>query len=81
MGFTTNQWAIVALVFILGWLLGLLSRSDRGWRRRYEEEHAALVALRKEHDAHVRATNARIAELERHQPAVGAGMVIAIGRA
>ena len=26
MDFTINQWAIIALVFILGWLLGLASR-------------------------------------------------------
>jgi predicted flap endonuclease-1-like 5' DNA nuclease len=81
MSFTINQWAIIALVFVLGWLLGLLSRSDRNWRRRYEEERAAHHALRTEHDARVTASNARIADLERHEPAVGAGTAGAVAAA
>jgi len=81
MSFTINQWAILALVFVFGWLLGLLSRSDRNWRRRYEEEHAAHAALRTEHDARVKAANARIADLERHEPAVGAGTAGAVAAA
>ena len=70
MSFTINQWAILALVFVLGWLLGLLSRSDRGWRRRYEEERAAHLALRSEHDKRIAAANTRTAELDRSEPVV-----------
>jgi predicted flap endonuclease-1-like 5' DNA nuclease len=81
MSFTINQWAILALVFVLGWLLGLLSRSDRNWRRRYEEERAAHHALRTDHDARIQASNARIADLERHEPAVGAGTAGAVAAA
>lgn len=74
MAFTTNQWAILFLVLVLGWLLGLASRSGGGkWRRRYEEERAEHAALREGQDARVAAANARIAELERHAPAIGAG--------
>lgn len=46
--FTTNQWIIVLLVLLLGWLLGLMSRSSgRHWRRAYENEHAARTTLEK----------------------------------
>ena len=74
MNFTVNQWAILALVLVLGWLLGLMSRSGGGkWRRDYERERAEHAKLRAEHDARVAAANKRIAELERHEPHVGAG--------
>ena len=54
MAFTTNQWALVALVFVAGWLLGLMSRSNGGrWRREYEREREAHLALRRDHDAHI----------------------------
>ncbi|SFR82559.1 hypothetical protein [Sphingomonas jatrophae] len=67
--FTTNQWAILALVLVLGWLLGLLSRNGGGrWRRAYEEERARREA----EEARIAAANTRIAELERHAP-VGVG--------
>jgi predicted flap endonuclease-1-like 5' DNA nuclease len=80
MGFTTNQWAIVVLVLVLGWLLGLLSRSGSGrWRRAYEEEHAA----RQSADAHLAAARARSTELERQLAGhpVGPGTAAAIGAA
>lgn len=53
MAFTTNQWAVVALLFVAGWLLGLMSRSSGGgrWRRDYEREHEAHLALRRDYDA------------------------------
>ena len=54
MAFTTNQWAIVALVFVAGWLLGLMSRSSgKRWRRDYEREREAHLALRRDYDAHL----------------------------
>lgn len=82
MDFTTNQWAILALVLVLGWILGLLSRAGGGkWRRAYEEERDRHLALRKEHDARVAAANARIADLERHEPAVGSGTATAVAAA
>jgi predicted flap endonuclease-1-like 5' DNA nuclease len=62
MGFTANQWAILALVLILGWLLGLLSRSGGArWRRSYEEERVA----RQRAESRLSAADARIATLER----------------
>ena len=59
--FTTNQWAILFLVFVLGWLLGLISRSGgKKWKRAYEAERDA----RADEQAELEAARARIAELE-----------------
>ena len=77
MGFTANQWAILALVLVLGWLLGLLSRSGGArWRRAYEQERVAREAAETRHVA----ARARIAELERTHP-VGPGTAAAVGAA
>lgn len=49
---TPTQWAILALVLVLGWILGLLSRSGGGkYRRELAEERAARKA---EAEAHAR---------------------------
>ena len=59
--FTTNQWAILFLVLVLGWLLGLVSRSGgKKWKRAYEAERDA----RADEQAELEAARARIAELE-----------------
>jgi len=80
MGFTVNQWAIVGLVLVLGWLLGMLSRSGGArWRRAYEEERSA----RQDADVQLAAARGRIADLERQvagHPIV-AGTAAAIGAA
>lgn len=80
MALTANQWAILALVLVLGWLLGLLSRSGGAkWRRAYEEEQAA----RRVAEHRLTASRERIAELE-HQVAghpIGAGTAASIGAA
>jgi predicted flap endonuclease-1-like 5' DNA nuclease len=80
MGFTPNQWAIVALVLVLGWLIGLLSRSGGAkWRRAYNDE----IAARKNAEAQLAAARERIAELERQATGhpVGPGTAGAIGAA
>ena len=70
MGFSTEQWAVLLLVLILGWLLGLMSRSGGGrYRRELDEERRANEAYRREHEARIAAANSRIAELERERPA------------
>jgi hypothetical protein len=59
--FTTNQWAVVALVLVAGWLLGLMSRSGSGkWRRAYDDEHANHLALRRDYDAQRRDYDAHL---------------------
>ncbi len=50
--FTTNQWIVVALVLVAGWLLGMMSRSGGAkWRTQYEAERDAHARLRRDHDA------------------------------
>jgi predicted flap endonuclease-1-like 5' DNA nuclease len=62
MGFTSNQWAILALVLVLGWLLGLASRSGGAkWNRVYHAELAARQAA----ETRLATSEARVAELER----------------
>jgi predicted flap endonuclease-1-like 5' DNA nuclease len=68
--FTTNQWVILFLVFVLGWLLGLLSRSSKKWRLAYETERDARIDEQREHAAALETSQARIAELERQRPVV-----------
>lgn len=80
--FSTNQWVILLLVLVLGWLLGLLSRSGGAkWRRLYEQERAERQSLTDAQEARIAAANTRIAELERHAPAMGAGAAGSIGAA
>lgn len=59
--FTTNQWVVLALVLILGWLLGLYMMSGgRKWRRSFEQERAARIAA----DAECDRLSARVVDLE-----------------
>lgn len=68
--FTTNQWVVLFLVLVLGWLLGLISRSGGAkWRRSYEAERDARVEEQRAHAAALEAAHARVAELERQRPA------------
>jgi predicted flap endonuclease-1-like 5' DNA nuclease len=73
--FTTNQWAILFLVLLLGWLLGLVSRQGGAkWRRAYEAERDARIEEQRDHAATLDAANARIAELERARVAAPAAV-------
>ena len=54
--FTVTQWAIVILVFVAGWLLGLASHpGGRKWRERYAAEREAHASVRRDADARVAA--------------------------
>ncbi len=67
MSFTTNQWAILALVLLLGWLLGLASRSGgRRWKLEASEERARRRTI----EERLAVAHQRIAELERQAPVV-----------
>jgi len=78
MTFTTNQIVILALVLVLGWLLGLASRSGGAkWKAQAAEDRARADAA----EARIAAADARIAELERHAPAVGVGTAGSIAAA
>jgi len=79
--YSTNDWAILLLVLILGILLGLLARGGSGrYRREAEAERAARIESERA-EAHVRAANERIAELERHAPPIGTDTAAAVGAA
>ncbi len=66
---TTDQWAILFLVLVLGWLLGLVSRTGgKKWKRAYEAERDA----RADEQAELAAARARIAELEAAVPVTAA---------
>lgn len=86
---TPTQWATLALVLVLGWVFGLLSRSGgKRWKQELAAERSSRAEERKGYeerlranDARVEASNKRIAELETHAPAtVGAGAVGAAAR-
>jgi hypothetical protein len=63
--FTVEQWLIVALVFVAGWLLGLASHpGGRKWRERYAAERDAHAAYRRDADARVATAETRHRELE-----------------
>jgi len=77
MDFSTNQWAVLFLVLILGWLLGLLSASGDGrWRRDYETEREARLAAERDRDDRLaaerlreeRIRDERVAPIEAHRP-------------
>jgi uncharacterized membrane-anchored protein YhcB (DUF1043 family) len=63
---TTDQWTIIAIIFVAGLLLGFVLRSGGSkWRRKYELEHTAHATLRREYDAHLaRHNEARPVERE-----------------
>jgi hypothetical protein len=63
-------WLILGLTLVLGWVLGLMSRSGgKRWKQelaREREEHKAAIRNR---DAQIEALKARTAEIERSRPA------------
>jgi hypothetical protein len=54
MTLTTEQWVVLAVIFAAGLFIGLMLRSGGAkWRRLYEAEHDAHLALRRDYDAHL----------------------------
>ena len=52
MSFTSDQWVIVALIFVLGLLVGgfLFSGGGRKWKTRYREETTRREALERDYE-------------------------------
>ena len=55
--FAPDQWLVVALVFVLGLVLGMALMAGGKWKRRYKEEHKLRLeevrrreVLEKEHE-------------------------------
>jgi C4-dicarboxylate-specific signal transduction histidine kinase len=46
--FSSDQWLVVLLVFVLGLLIGMWLTSGGKWKRRYKEEAARRDALERE---------------------------------
>lgn len=62
---TPNEWIAVALALLGGWLLGLASHpGGRKWRDRYNAERDAHAAARRDAEARLSASDARLRELE-----------------
>lgn len=59
--FTSDQWAILALVFVLGLLVGafLFAGSGRKWKHRYRAEVERRETIEREHAEHHRQFEAR----------------------
>ena len=59
--FTSDQWVILALVFVLGLLIGafLFAGSGRKWKHRYRSEVDRREAIEQEHAEHHRQFEAR----------------------
>ena len=47
--FTTDQWVILILVFLLGLLIGMWLMAGNNLKRRYREEVARRAALEREY--------------------------------
>lgn len=63
---TPTQFAILALLFVAGWLFGLASHpGGRKWRERYAAEREAHAATRRDADTRVAAADTRHRDLER----------------
>lgn len=62
--FTTNQWVVFLLVFLLGWFLGLFTLSGRRkWRQGFERERVARLSA----EAEVERLSTAVAELEQER--------------
>jgi uncharacterized membrane-anchored protein YhcB (DUF1043 family) len=48
--FTTDQWIILILVFLLGLLIGMFMMAGGKWKRRYREEVRAREELERENE-------------------------------
>jgi predicted flap endonuclease-1-like 5' DNA nuclease len=78
MSFSINELVVLALVLVLGWLLGLASRSGGA---KYRDEAASERARADAAEARIEASNTRIAELERNSHPVGAATAGSIAAA
>jgi hypothetical protein len=77
---TPTQFAVLALVLIAGWLLGLASHpGGRKWKDRYAAEREAHAATRRDADTRIAAADARVTEAERIQVAPVVERDLAVG--
>jgi uncharacterized membrane-anchored protein YhcB (DUF1043 family) len=48
--FATDQWMIIALVFVLGVVVGMMLMAGGKWKRRYKDERARAYQLTEENE-------------------------------
>jgi hypothetical protein len=68
--FTTDQWLVVLLVFVLGLLIGMWLTAGGKWKRRYKEEVARRETLEREHTHREASEIAARAQADRAHPRV-----------
>ena len=79
---TPTQFAVLGLVLVAGWLLGLASHPGGGkWKQRYAAERDAHAAHRKDVEARLAAAETRNAELEREHERLRAAPPVVAERA
>ncbi len=66
--FTTDQWVILILVFLLGLLIGMWLTAGGKWKRRYKEEVARRETLERDHKHHEASSIAARARADRTAP-------------
>ena len=71
--FTSDQWIILALVFLLGLLVGafLLAGSGRKWKTRYREESRRREEIEERHRERERDWETREKEWREREPVRG----------
>lgn len=80
MSFTPEFWMILGLTLVLGWVLGLMSRSGGGrWKRELAVEREAHAASKRDYEARIAEHDRRIAEYERARPAARETSVVRDG--
>jgi hypothetical protein len=74
--FTSDQWVILALVFLLGLLVGafLLAGSGRKWKHRYREQEQRYDELEARHHEHQREWEEREKEWRERDSLRGAAL-------
>jgi predicted flap endonuclease-1-like 5' DNA nuclease len=69
MSFNLNEVALLLIVLVIGWLLGLIMSGRGKYRRLWRDEQLVHRNAIKDRDARIEAANARITELERRSAA------------
>ena len=74
--FTSDQWVIIALVFVLGLLVGafLFAGSGRKWKQRYRSETERRETIEREHAERHREWEAREKEWREQDSLRGAAL-------
>jgi hypothetical protein len=66
--FTTDQWLVLILVFVLGLLIGMWITAGGKWKRRYREEVARREELERDYKHREAADIAARAQTDSRRP-------------